>query len=99
MNKFMADLNGEATGHITIDNEYFVWKPLALTKILSFGQAKEIRIPIDFIEGYRIKRNFTWKYLCIAVSGEEQMIVFTCRNPNRIVEELKKYNPYARMIE
>lgn len=99
MDKFMADLNGNASGHIIIDNKYFVWKPLTLTKILSLGQAKELRIPINFIDGYIIERKFTWKYLYIAVSGEAQMIAFTCRNPQRVVEELKKYNPYVRMLD
>lgn len=99
MRKFLAEMNGEATGHIIITNESFTWKPIMLTKILSFGQTREFTIPIKFIEGYKISRRFTWKFLHIGIAGEEQMIGFSCTNPQRIVEELKKHNPYIRMYE
>lgn len=99
MSKFLADLNGQATGQIIIDDQNFTWKPIMLTKILSFGSAKELNIPIKFIERYKIERHLTWKYLYIGISGEEQMIAFTCNNPQSIVEELKLHNPYVRMLE
>lgn len=99
MKKFLANLNGDTSGHIIIDSEYFTWKPMMLTKILSFGQAHEIKIPIKFIEIYKISRSFTWKFLHIGIVGEEQAIGFEVSNPARIVEELKKYNPYIHMYE
>lgn len=99
MSKFLADLNGEASGHIIITSESFTWTPLMLTKILSFGQTRELTIPIKFIEGYKISRKFTWKFIHIAIAGEDQMIGFSCTNPQQIVEELKKVNPYIRMLE
>lgn len=99
MKKFLVDLNGDTSGHIIIDSEYFSWKPILLTKILSLGQVKSFQIPIKFIEGYKIGRTFTWKYLSIGITGEEKMIVFTCSHPERIVEEIKKHNPYVRMFE
>ncbi|MDE7081593.1 MAG: hypothetical protein K2O78_08075 [Muribaculaceae bacterium] len=99
MAKFAAELNGDASGHIIIDNENFTWRPLTLTKILSFGQAKEFSIPVKFIEGYQISTKLHWKFLHIAVAGEDTMIGFNCLKPHLIVEELKKYNPYVRMME
>lgn len=98
MRKFIANLQGDAMGYVFINDEYFTWKPMLITKVLSFGTVKEIKIPINFIDGYKIERKLNWKFLGISVKGEEQMLSFEC-NPKRIVEELKKYNPYVRMIE